>query len=55
MQVLQAGPHKLLLLELDPEFLGNIIKQAGFEYKLENGQRSVTVDLNAPDRRAPRV
>ena len=53
MQVLQAGPHKLLLLELDPEFLGNIIKQAGFEYKLENGQRSITVDLNAPDRRAP--
>src|SRR5690349_3904136 len=53
MQVLQAGPHKLLLLELDPEFLGNIIKQAGFEYKLENGQRSITVDLNAPGRQAP--
>src|SRR5690349_3826829 len=53
MQVLQAGPHKLLLLELDPEFLGNIIKQAGFEYKLENGQRSITVDLAANDRQAP--
>ena len=53
MQVLQAGQHKLLLLELDIEFVGNIIKQAGFEYKLENTQRAVLIELNAPDRRAP--
>src|SRR5690242_14934638 len=53
MQVLQAGPHKLLLLELDLEFVGNVIKQAGFEYKLENTQRSITIEVNAPERRAP--
>jgi hypothetical protein len=53
MQVLQAGQHKLLLLELDNEFVGNIIKQAGFEYTLQSSARSVIVDLKAPDRKAP--
>jgi hypothetical protein len=53
MQVLQAGQYKLLLLELDPEFIGNIIKQAGFEYRLDNSTRSIAIELNAPDRRAP--
>ena len=33
MQVLHAGQHKLLLLELDTEFISNIAKQAGFEFK----------------------
>ena len=31
MQVLQAGRHKLLLLELDTEYLENIARQTGFE------------------------
>lgn len=53
MQVLQAGPHKLLLLELDPEFVTNIVKQAGFEFRMEDGQRTLTLDLNAADRQAP--
>lgn len=53
MQVLQAGSHKLLLLELDPEFVGNIAKQSGFEFKVDSNARSVTLELSAPDRRAP--
>src|SRR5215203_2996584 len=53
MQVLQAGQHKLLLLELDPEFLGNIVKQAGFECTMNETDRTVTLDLTAPDRQAP--
>lgn len=53
MQVLQAGPHKLLLLELDSEFLENIAKQAGFEYRLEDSARSLVMDLVASDREAP--
>ncbi len=53
MQVLQAGQHKLLLLELDPEFLGNIAKQAGFDYTLQETDRTVTLDLTAADRQAP--
>ena len=53
MQVLQAGQHKLLLLELDPEFISNIAKQTGFEHKLDDGPRSLTIDLSAPDRQGP--
>ena len=53
MQVLQAGSHKLLLLELDLDFISNIAKQAGFEFKLDDGARSLTVDLSAIGRQAP--
>ena len=53
MQVLQAGQHKILLLELDQEFISNIAKQAGFEFKLEEDPRSVKLELAAPDRQAP--
>ncbi|MEJ7608529.1 MAG: hypothetical protein WKF37_20225 [Bryobacteraceae bacterium] len=53
MQVLQAGAHKLLLLELDPEFITNIAKQAGFEFRLEDSDRSVLLELTAADRQAP--
>jgi hypothetical protein len=53
MQVLQAGVHKLLLLELDTEFVSNIIKQAGFEFKLDEASRAIVLDLTLPDRRAP--
>lgn len=53
MQVLQAGQHKLLLLELDLEFVTNIAKQAGFEYKIEETQRSMMLELVATDRQGP--
>jgi hypothetical protein len=53
MQVLHAGDHKLLLLELDPEFVGNLVKQAGFEYRLQEGNRNLSMDLVAADRQAP--
>ena len=53
MQVLQAGVHKLLLLELDTEFVSNILKQAGFEFKLDDTNRAMVIDLSAPDRHAP--
>ncbi|HUS05191.1 MAG TPA: hypothetical protein VMZ52_02775 [Bryobacteraceae bacterium] len=53
MQVLQAGQHKLLLLELDPDFISNIAKQTGFEHKLADGPRSLTLELAAPDRQGP--
>ena len=53
MQVLQAGGNKLLLLELDPELVGNCVKQAGFEFKLEEGQRILSLDLVAEGRQAP--
>ena len=53
MQVLQAGRHKLLLLELDTEFIENIARQAGFEFKLENHDRRMLLDLSAEGRKAP--
>jgi len=53
MQVLQAGRHKLLLLELDPEFIENIARQAGFEFKLEDQERCVLLELSTEDRKAP--
>jgi len=54
MQVLQAGKHKLLFLELDPEFVSNIVRQAGFEFRLEESDRGLVLDLDAPsDRDAP--
>ena len=53
MQVLQAGPHKLILLELDLDLVMNIARQAGFEVKSEDTARSLILDLNAPGRQAP--
>jgi len=53
MQVLQAGDHKFLLLELDADFVGNIAKQAGFEFKLEEGKRILSLDLIAAERQVP--
>jgi hypothetical protein len=53
MQVLQAGEHKFLLLELDPELVANIAKQAGFEYRIEENPRAVSLELLAPGRQAP--
>lgn len=53
MQVMQAGPHKLLVLELDPDFVTNIVKQAGFEFRMDDGQRQMTLELTAAERQAP--
>ena len=47
------GPHKLLLLELDREFIENIARQAGFEFRFEEESRRVLLDLNAETRQAP--
>jgi hypothetical protein len=53
MQVLEAGSNKYLLLELDAEIVGNIAKQAGFDFKIDDRQRVMFVDLTAGDRQAP--
>lgn len=53
MQVLQSGPHKWILLELDPELVVNVAKQAGFEVKTEETERAIILDLSAPGRQAP--
>jgi hypothetical protein len=53
MQVLQAGNHKLIRLELDQDFVSNIVKQAGFDFKIEESVRSMQLDLMATERQAP--
>ena len=53
MQVLTAGQHKLIYLELQPEMVTSIAKQAGFETRAKDGQRSIQIDLSAPGRQAP--
>jgi hypothetical protein len=53
MQVLQAGPHKLIYLELETDALSTLAQQAGFEMKAKDSQRSIQLDLSAPGRQAP--
>ena len=53
MQVLEAGTHKYLFLELDPELISNIARQTGFECKIDDQRRVLSVDLKAVDRQAP--
>jgi hypothetical protein len=53
MQVLEAGANKYLLLELDLEFIKNIARQAGFDCKIDDGRRVLSIDLAATDRQAP--
>jgi len=53
MQVLQAGQHKLILLELDLDLVTNVAKQAGFEVKIEDSPRALVLDLAAAGRQAP--
>jgi hypothetical protein len=53
MQVLQAGQHKLIYLELQPELVTNIAKQAGFDAKIKDGHRSIQLDLSTSGRDGP--
>src|SRR5712675_3004160 len=53
MQVLQAGSHKLSYLELEPEMIATLAKQAGFETKARESERLIHLDLSAPSRQGP--
>jgi hypothetical protein len=53
MQVLSAGDHKFILLELDTDLVGTIAKQAGFEFRLEENPRALRLDRLAAGRQAP--
>src|ERR1035438_7112570 len=53
MQVLQAGQYKLIYLELEPETVASIARQAGFETRTRDGQRSIQLDLAARERESP--
>ncbi|MFN7545494.1 MAG: hypothetical protein ACK5TN_22165 [Acidobacteriota bacterium] len=53
MQVLQAGGEKYILLELEPEAIGGIASQAGFEAQLEERERAWVIHITAQDRKTP--
>jgi hypothetical protein len=53
MQVLQAGQHKLIYLEVQAEMVASIARQVGFETKARDGQRMLQLDLSVPGRQAP--
>jgi len=53
MQVLQAGQHKLIYMELQSEMVSTIARQAGFEVRTHEGSRTISLDLSAPGRLAP--
>ena len=42
MQVLQAGQHKFIYLELQPEMVASIARQAGFETKTKDSPNAIT-------------
>ena len=53
MQVLQAGEHKFIFLELDAETVTNVAKQAGFDIKIKDGSRMLSAELTAFGRQSP--
>lgn len=53
MQLLQAGKHKLLLLEYDVDQLTQICQQAGFQVAVEESAQAVVLDLTATERQTP--
>lgn len=53
MQVLEAGGRQFMQLDLDVELLQHAAEEAGFKCKVEVRQRSIVLDLVAPDRETP--
>jgi len=53
MQLLQAGKHRLLLLEYDMEQLAQVCQQAGFSVSIEETSLALTLDLTATERQVP--
>src|SRR5947199_9228961 len=53
MQVLQAGSHKLIYLELQTEMVASIARQAGFETRAKDTIRAIQLDLTTPSRQGP--
>src|ERR1700755_1164761 len=53
MQVLQAGEHKLILLELDTELVTTAARTGGFEVRVKDSARGIVLDLTAVGRNSP--
>jgi hypothetical protein len=53
MQIVQAGAHQLIALELDPESLRQVVTEAGLECEVGETSRALVLELSAPDREGP--
>jgi hypothetical protein len=53
MQVLQAGQHKFIYLELQAAMVASIARQAGFETRAKDSPRTIQLDLSAPASQGP--
>jgi hypothetical protein len=53
MQVLKAGNHKLILLELELELVTRIARQSGFACILDDSHRNLVAELTLEEREAP--
>lgn len=53
MQVLQAGRHKFLFLEVEAELISAAASQHGFEARIQDSDKCLTVDLTVSDRSVP--
>ncbi|MCL4793275.1 MAG: hypothetical protein KJZ84_01865 [Bryobacteraceae bacterium] len=53
MQLLQAGAHQLILLELDSSLLAQGAQEAGLLCEITDGERFVTLRVEAPDNDQP--
>src|SRR5450759_2493386 len=53
MQLLQAGHHKFIYLELQPEMVASIARQAGFETRAKDSPRTIHLELTAPVNQGP--
>jgi hypothetical protein len=53
MQVLQAGRHKFILLEIDAATVTAVVQQAGFEARIKESSRNMVLDLTAEQRETP--
>lgn len=53
MQVLQAGEHKMLLLELESSTVSTLCHQAGLECEVLDNDRGIVIEAGAPNRQQP--
>ncbi len=53
VQVVQAGNHQLIALELEADLVARIARHAGFACKVSDTTRGLTVELTAESRQGP--
>ena len=53
MQLLDAGKHKMVLLELDVDTIQGLLQQLGFDFRMEDRPRHLQLELTAIGRETP--